>query len=166
LQAAEAVLTHDGYSYEIRRVDPNRAQRDLWVSTAPAALFRESVERRKREPLSEAVLRIKTFRSEAVVRDPLRKKGNRETLSMVMLDYDFHGAADVFDLDAVFYAEAIEKTGWTIRFPVDLVGRRVMAVFVDMYGNEARELIPAERFSLGGKKRSLAVKRRRPRGKR
>jgi hypothetical protein len=42
LQAAEAVLTHDGFSYEIRRVDPNCAQWDLWVSTAPAALFRES----------------------------------------------------------------------------------------------------------------------------
>jgi hypothetical protein len=42
LQAAEAVLTHDGFSYEIRRADPNRTQWDLWVSTAPAGLFRET----------------------------------------------------------------------------------------------------------------------------
>jgi hypothetical protein len=42
LQAAEAVLTHEGYSYEMRRAHPNRTQWDLWVSTAPAAAFRES----------------------------------------------------------------------------------------------------------------------------
>ena len=32
------------------------------------------------------------------MREPLRKKGNRETLSMVMVDYDYDG--DVFDLGA------------------------------------------------------------------
>jgi site-specific DNA-methyltransferase (adenine-specific)/adenine-specific DNA-methyltransferase len=63
---------------------------------------------RKDEMLSEGVIRIKTFKSEAVVRDS-SKKANRETLSMVMLDYDFDSESDVFALDAVFYAEAIEK---------------------------------------------------------
>jgi hypothetical protein len=42
LQAAEVVLMHDGYGYEIRRADPNRMQWDLWVSMAPVVLFRES----------------------------------------------------------------------------------------------------------------------------
>jgi hypothetical protein len=100
--------------------------------------------KRKGELFTEAFLRIKTFKSDAVVRDMLRKKGNRETLSMVMLDYNYE--ADIFDLDAVFYADAIEKAGWEIRFPVESLGMQVMAVFVDIYGNEARELIPAERF--------------------
>ena len=47
---------------------------------------------------TEGVLRIKTFKSEAVVRDSA-KRTNRETLSMVMLDYDFDAESDVFDLD-------------------------------------------------------------------
>jgi hypothetical protein len=78
------------------------------------------------------------------VREPLRKKGNRETLSTVMLDYDYNG--DVFDLDRVFFADAIEKTGWEVRFPVESIGSQVMAVFIDIYGNEAREVIPGDRL--------------------
>jgi len=108
---------------------------------------------RKGELIKEAYIRIKIFKSEAVVREPVRKKGNRETLSMVMLDYDYK--TDIFDLDAVFYADAIEKAGWEIRFPMEPMGEHVMVIFVDIYGNEARELIPVERFGVkvrnGGK---------------
>jgi site-specific DNA-methyltransferase (adenine-specific)/adenine-specific DNA-methyltransferase len=102
------------------------------------------VARRKGELLSEAFIRVQTFKSEAVVREPLRKKGDRETLSMVMLDFDYDG--QVFDQDAVLFADAIEKAGWEVRFPVESVGRQVMAVFVDIYGNEAREVIPGEKL--------------------
>ena len=71
---------------------------------------------------------------------------------MVMLDYDFDTESDVFDLDAVFYAEAIQKAGWEVRFPLESVGKQLMAVFVDIYGNEAREVIPASKFGLGDTK--------------
>ena len=63
---------------------------------------------------------------------------------MVMLDYDYDG--EVFDQYAVFFADAIEKTGWEVRFPVESVGRQVMAVFIDIYGNEAREVIPGAKL--------------------
>lgn len=106
------------------------------------------VAKRKGELLSEAFIRIKTFKSEAVVREPLRKKGNRETLSMLMLDFDYDG--EVFDQDAVFFADGIEKAGWEVRFPVESVGPQVMAVFVDIYGNEAREVIPGEKLGRAG----------------
>jgi hypothetical protein len=106
---------------------------------------------RKGEMLREGVIRIKTFKSEAVVRD-CTKKANRETLSMVMLDYDFDTDSDVFDLDAVFYAEAIQKADWEVRFPLESVGKQIMAVFVDIYGNEAREVIPASKFGVGDTK--------------
>lgn len=119
--------------------------------------------KQKGEQLPEGFIRIKTFKSEAVVREPMRKKGNRETLSMVMLDYDYDG--DVFDLDAMFYADAIEKTGWEVRFSVELLGRQIMAVFVDIYGNEARELIPSERFGVTDDKPTEAGKRKQKRRK-
>ncbi|HPY30194.1 MAG TPA: site-specific DNA-methyltransferase [Verrucomicrobiota bacterium] len=102
------------------------------------------VARRKGELLAEAFLRIKTFKSEAVVREPPRRKGNRETLSMLMLDFDYDG--EVFVQDAVFFADGIEKAGWEVRFPVESVGRQVMAVFIDIYGNEAREVIPGAKL--------------------
>jgi site-specific DNA-methyltransferase (adenine-specific)/adenine-specific DNA-methyltransferase len=68
---------------------------------------------------------------------------------MVMLDFDFDSESDVFDLDAVFYAEAIENAGWEVRFPLESVGEKIMVVFVDIYGNEAREVIPAGTFGVG-----------------
>lgn len=115
---------------------------------SPELDYEAAANKRKGELLSEGVIRIKTFKSEAVVRD-VGKKANRETLSMVMLDYDFDKDSDVFDLDAVFYAEAIQKADWEVRFPLESVGKQVMAVFVDIYGNEAREVIPASKFGLG-----------------
>jgi site-specific DNA-methyltransferase (adenine-specific) len=115
------------------------------------------VNQRDGELLPEACICIKTFKSEAVVREPLRKKGNRETLSMVMLDYDYNG--DVFDLDVLFFADAIEKADWEIRFPVESVGKQVMVVFVDIYGNEAREVIPGERLGNGMSAEQAGAKR-------
>jgi len=102
----------------------------------------------------------------AQVREPVREKGNRETLSMVMLDFDFDSESDLFDLDAVFYAAAIEKAGWEIRFSAESVGRQVMAVFVDIYGNEARELIPGERFAGKRAAKKKAAMKRKPAGAR
>ena len=91
------------------------------------------------------------------MREPLRKKGNRETLSTVMLNYAYNG--DMFDLDAVFFADAIEKAGWEVRFPVESVGRQVMVVFIDIYGNEAREVIPGKRLGNGVSAENSGAKR-------
>jgi hypothetical protein len=115
----------------------------------PELAYEAGPDKRNGGPVVEGVIKIRTFKSEAVVRAPMRKKGNRETLSMVMLDYDFDRETDVFEFDAVFYAEAIEKANWEVRFPVHGVGDQVMAVFVDIYGNEAREVIPGSRFGAG-----------------
>jgi hypothetical protein len=123
----------------------------------PELEYECGVNQRNGELLLEAFIRIKTFKSEAVVREPLRKKGNRETLSTVMLNYDYNG--DMFDLDAAFFADAIEKAGWEARFPVESVGRQVMAVFIDIYGNEAREVIPGKRLGNGVSAENAGAKR-------
>lgn len=129
---------------------------------SPELEYVVGAEKRKGELFREAVIGIKTFKSEAVVREPM-KKGNRETLSMVMLDYNFDRESDVFNLDAVFYAEAIQKAGWEVHFPLESIGNQVMAVFVDIYGNEAREVIPASKF---GKKETKAVAKAAKKGRR
>ncbi len=103
----------------------------------------------KGELFAYGFIKIETFKSDAVVREPFRKKGNLETLSMVMLDFDYNEATKVFDLDEVHYADAIEKDGWKVRFRTDQLGKKVMAVFVDIYGNEARVLIDAAEFGNG-----------------
>lgn len=104
-----------------------------------------------------AVIKISTFKSDAVVREPFKKRGNLETLSMVMLDYDYDEDTKVFDLDVVYYADALEEDGWQVRFRKDQLGKKMMAVFLDIYGNEARVLIDATEFSKA-KERTTAKK--------
>jgi DNA modification methylase len=105
----------------------------------------------KGELFEQAFIEIETFRSDAMVREPFQKKGNRETLSMVMLDFDYDEESQVFDLDEVQYADAIEKAEWKVVFRPDTLGKKMMAVLVDIYGNEARILIDASEFGPGKK---------------
>jgi site-specific DNA-methyltransferase (adenine-specific)/adenine-specific DNA-methyltransferase len=104
----------------------------------------------------EGFIKIGKFKSEALVREPLRKKGNLETLSMVMLDYDFDHKSQVFDLDAVFYAGELQSDNWEVRFPLSDLGDCLMAVFIDLYGNEARVVIDRKEF--GAESRSNSKK--------
>ena len=105
----------------------------------------------------DAFIKITTFKSEARVRGPQKKRENLETLSMLMLDYDYDPKKCVFEFDQVFYADAMAKNGWKATFPAHQLGKQVMAIFVDIYGNEARELIAAGKFrpakKSAGKKR-------------
>jgi site-specific DNA-methyltransferase (adenine-specific)/adenine-specific DNA-methyltransferase len=110
----------------------------------PELKFKCGTGKRKGELLQEGFIKIQTFKSEAVVREPLRKKGNLETLSMVMLDYNYDG--EVFDLDTVFYADELAKADWEVRFPLEPLGGKLMAVFIDIYGNEARVVLDASEF--------------------
>lgn len=111
-----------------------------------------------------AYIKITTFKSEAILRDSSREYGNLDTLSMVMLDYDFDDKQQIFELDAVFYAENIKTNNWSITFSPDLVvGEAIMAVFIDIYGNEARVRIPAAEFGIStkpAKKRATPVKKK------
>lgn len=103
----------------------------------PKVKWDVSVKKRKGEMFDEACLKIKHFESRARIRGK-DTRGGLETLSMLMLDFDYDGK--VFDLDAVFYAHEIGANHWQAWFPTEKVGENLMAVFIDIYGNEAREL--------------------------
>jgi site-specific DNA-methyltransferase (adenine-specific)/adenine-specific DNA-methyltransferase len=98
---------------------------------------------RKGRLFIEAYLRVKKFRSHARLRSE-DVYGGLETLSMMMLDYNYNG--EVFDLDAVFYNSELEKDNWEARFPYEGLGEKIMAVFIDIHGNEAQHLIPRKEF--------------------
>lgn len=116
----------------------------------PELKFDCGIRKQKGGSANTGFIRIKTFKSEAIVREPMLKKGNLETLSMVMLDYDFDEESQVFDLDAVFYADALKNEDWEVHFPLDELSKKMMAVFIDIYGNEARVVIESDQFK--GKK--------------
>lgn len=85
----------------------------------------------------ECIIKIEKFESQVISRKPL-EFSNLETLSMVMLDYDFDG--EVFDLDEVFYAEELKKNGYEVRFAEDKVKGQIMVIYIDIFGNEKREV--------------------------
>jgi len=85
----------------------------------------------------ECVIKIEKFESKVIFRKPL-EFAHLETLSMVMLDYDFDG--EVFDLDEVFYAEELKKNGYEVRFAEDKVKGQIMVIYIDIFGNEKREI--------------------------
>ncbi len=103
------------------------------------------VKKRKGQLLEEAFLKVKKFQSYARLRGE-DTHGGLETFSMLMFDFDYGG--DVFDLDAVFYAHQLEGANWEAWFSAENVGEKVMAVFIDIHGNEAREVIPRVQFGL------------------
>lgn len=127
----------------------------------PELKYKTGVEKPKGELSEYLFIKIETFKSDAVVREPFKKKGNLETLSMVMLDFDYDDKAKIFDLDEVYYADAIEKEGWKVRSRTDQLGKKMMVVFLDIYGNEARVLIDAAEFGKGTRRTHPGKKHRR-----
>jgi len=115
----------------------------------PELKYRTGTEKVRGELFEYGFIKIDTFKSDAVVREPFKKKSNLETLSMVMFDFDYDEKTKVFDLDEIHYASDIEKEGWKVRFLKDRIGKRMMAAFLDIYGNEARVLIDAVQFGRG-----------------
>lgn len=96
------------------------------------------------EGTKECVIKIERFESRVLSRKPL-EFANLETLSMVMLDYDFDG--EVFDLDEVFYAEDLKKNDYEIRFAENKVKGEIMVIYIDIFGNEKREVKTLSDFS-------------------
>jgi site-specific DNA-methyltransferase (adenine-specific)/adenine-specific DNA-methyltransferase len=89
------------------------------------------------EGMKDCVIRIKHFKTTTICRTPV-EFSNFETLSMVMLDYNFDGT--VFDLDSVFFAADLKKQDYEIRFSPEKLKGESMIIYVDIFGNEKREV--------------------------
>ena len=49
----------------------------------------------------------------------------------------------------MFYASEIEKNGWEVHLPLESLGRQAMIIYMDIYGNEYREIKTRADFSGG-----------------
>lgn len=108
-----------------------------------------SIEKSKDQLLEYAVIKIKTFKSEAMLKGASQLE-NRESLSMIMVDFDYDG--EIFNLDKSFYASEIEKDGWKVFLPLENIKKQIMIIYLDIYGNEYREIKTLQDF--GGPKAS------------
>lgn len=123
----------------------------------PQVEWSVSVKKRKGQLLNEACLKIKQFESRARLCGKDRQ-GGLETFSMLMLDYDYN--SDVFSFGSVFYASQLQDNNWEAWFPVENLGKKVMAVFIDIYGNEAQIVIPSKEFAPRSSKATTTNKKR------
>jgi DNA modification methylase len=96
--------------------------------------------KRKGEMFGEFVVEVRAFRSQTLATEPEDFK-NFETFSMAMVDLDYN--SDVFRLGRVFWAEDLLKEAGEapdrllVRVPEqDFIGRRMMVILCDRYGNE------------------------------
>ncbi|MDD5251459.1 MAG: site-specific DNA-methyltransferase [Patescibacteria group bacterium] len=91
----------------------------------------------------ENTIKIKEFRSRTLAKDPEDFK-NYETLSMVMVDYDYDNK--VFDLDDVFYQDQIARDGYQIKFPANKLDEQMMLIYLDVFGNEKKVVLTQKDF--------------------
>ncbi|EKE15902.1 MAG: hypothetical protein ACD_11C00078G0003 [uncultured bacterium] len=94
------------------------------------------------QKVKECVIQIKTFKSRTLTKSPEEFK-NYETLSMVMVDYNYDGK--VFDLDEVFYADKL-KPDFEVRFDNGKLDKQMMVIYLDTYGNEKKEILSLKDF--------------------
>ena len=96
-----------------------------------------STEKSAGQTLEYATIKIKTFKSEAMLKGA-SQLANRESLSMIMVDFSYDG--EIFNLDKVYYASEIEKNGWKVFLPKEEFKGQIMIIYLDIYGNEYREI--------------------------
>ena len=111
---------------------------------APKVNCKYSIEKPKNQLLEYATIKISTFKSEAMLKGASQLE-NRESLSMIMVDFNYEG--DIFNLDEVYYASEVEKNGWKVFLPVEEIKGQMMIIYLDIYGNEYREIKTIEDFS-------------------
>jgi len=94
------------------------------------------------QKVKECVIKIKTFKSRTLTKSP-EEFENYETLSMVMVDYNYDGK--VFDLDEAFYADKL-KPVFEVRFDSGKLDKQMMVIYLDIYGNEKKEILNLKDF--------------------
>ena len=57
---------------------------------------------------------------------------------MVMIDYDYNG--EYFDMDDKWFADDLKKNNYEIKFPMEKLTDRVMIIYMDVFGNERKEI--------------------------
>jgi len=88
---------------------------------------------------------IKKFRSNIISKKPIPEEElGIKALSMIMINYDFNG--DYFNMDDKWFALDLEKNDYEIRFPIERLKDQMMIIYLDVYGNEKKEILTVKNF--------------------
>lgn len=94
---------------------------------------------------NELLISLKEFKSYYYKDEEGKLLKNFETLSAMFVDYDYY---ETFIIDDVFFADEFKKESdnLVIKICNKKIGKKIMLIYVDIYGNEFKETI-----QLGGK---------------
>lgn len=85
------------------------------------------------------VIKIKEFEPIQISKNPIKfANPKEEALSMVMLDTDYN--EKVFNINRYFFGDEIKKNNYKISIPKQDVGEKIMILYLDILGNEKKEL--------------------------
>ena len=90
------------------------------------------------------LVKISNFESKGLGKPSANDADELNYLSMVMIDKDYKGK--IFNLCEVIFAEKIENG--EVYFDFEGVGQEIMVIYLDVYGNEFREVVSASDFKV------------------
>jgi site-specific DNA-methyltransferase (adenine-specific)/adenine-specific DNA-methyltransferase len=82
---------------------------------------------------------IKEFNSNFKVNGEEKSFENFESLSMVIIDSNYNGSD--FIMTDCFFGDEIEKINNTLQINLDNYGDKIFIIYIDIFGNEAKEII-------------------------
>lgn len=95
--------------------------------------------------VKELVIEIKRFDPIQITKKPI-DFGDLEALSMVMVDKNYNGES--FNMTNYFFSDQIVKEKYKVRIPMDNIGKRIMVIYLDILGNEKREVLTLNNFKI------------------
>ena len=92
---------------------------------------------------SKAYIKINTFESKVISNKKLDFK-NLETLSTVIIDYEYNG--EYVNFEEVLFANEIEKNWYVIELDKKRLNKECMIIYIDIFWNEKKEIITIDNF--------------------
>ena len=92
----------------------------------------------------KAIIELKTFQSK-VISNKKVKYGNLETLSCVIIDYEYNW--DYLHFEEVIFSDKIRKDDYKISLDKTRLKDNCMIVYIDIFWNEKREIIHLDTFN-------------------
>lgn len=92
----------------------------------------------------EMVIEIESFEAVQRSKEPVKFKDPKEALSMVLVDTNYNSKN--FNMTHRFFADEIKKEAYRVRVHETKPGKKIMIIYIDIFGNERIEVKPISDF--------------------
>ncbi len=86
----------------------------------------------------EMVIEIESFEAVQRSKEPVKFKDPKEALSMVLVDTNYNSKN--FNMTHRFFADEIKKEAYRVRVHETKPGKKIMIIYIDIFGNERIEV--------------------------